>query len=791
MKKKLLLLIVTVASILAMVISSGAVAVFADNDDNQAEFVDTGVVGDGATVEGENDVATLYNGIEEFEKIAGSKTTELYMLNRKNEVVVFAIKDVASGVVTYSVPANSTVVADEATKLEVWSAAIVNYQDKSKVTQKCSTGSAVKAGQYSVEKIKDGVKITFKFPDVDKGTGFTVPMTFALKDDHFDVSVLMNDIVVDEKSTSELLSVSVMPYFGCANYGEEGYILLPDGSGSLMDNNYMALDGGVKYYSTYIYGRDSALDTALKLGHTESSVLPVVGTKAGDRAWLGVIETGEAVSMVKAVSAREKFPFTTAYCEFIYNKTDVFATKTKWNIQEYQQVTLEHTDLDNATVRFYAMHGEDSDYVGMAKTYREYLVEKGVGADLNKDLSFYLETVGAFQKTESVFGFVTDVTKVSTDFAQTQKMVEYLAKKDIKNINLRYTGWMKGGVDAGLVKDAKHESALGSVDELLSLNKYIEAQGGKTFLELEIVKVYGSGNPNKYSIRNILNNHAAQSIYRRSTGMPSDYKYYLCRPSLFGEQVTKFFKGFDKLNEIKGISLGSIGNVNYSDFNNAHESFMDAQQSSALMADALADAKKNMGDKGAVMVDNGNAFTYENATVIAGLPMYNNGYECTFTDVPFAQIALHGLVEYTESAHNLTFDANTQKLRQLETGTAPYYVLTESESSIFLNTRLSDIYTSQYKTWADVAAKDYKELSAVLNGYCDKQITDHDLITTDVRATVYGGERVVVINYGKTDYALGDATVTAGGYLVMTADEYSAKINVTTDEETQEGGVEQ
>ena len=113
--------------------------------------------------------------------------------------------------------------------------------------------------------------------------------------------------------------------------------------------------------------------------------------------------------------------------------------------------------------------------------------------------------------------------------------------------------------------------------------------------------------------------------------------------------------------------------------------------------------------------------------------------------------------------------------------------MTDSESSIFLNTRLSDIYTSQYKTWADVAAKDYKELSSVLNGYCDKQITDHDIITNDVRATVYGGERVVLVNYGKTDYALGDATVTAGGYLVMTADEYSAKTNVST----HEGGVEQ
>ncbi len=787
MKKKFLLLIVTVASILAMVISSGAIAVFADNAEQPADLVDTGAVGDGVTVE-QSDAAPLYTGLDEFKKIAGNKTTELYMLHRKNEVIVFAVKDVASGSVTYSVPANSTSIKnDDQTKYELWSAAILNYQDKSKVVQKASTGSAVAAGKYTVKTIKDGVQVTFKFPDINAGQGFTVPMTFVLKDNHFDVSLQMNDIVVDEKSTSELLSIAVMPYYGSAKYGEEGYVLIPDGSGALMENSFLALDGGVKYYSSYIYGRDSALDTTLRLGHSEPTVLPLVGGKAGDRAWLGVIETGEAVAMVKAVSAREKFPFTTAYCEFIYNKTDVFATKTNWNIQEYQQVTLEHTDIDNATVRFYAMQGEDSDYVGMAKTYREYLTEKGAGSDIAKDLPFYVETVGAFQKTESVFGFVTDVTKTSTTFEQAQQMVEYLAKKDVKNINLRYTGWMKGGVDNGFVTKAKAESLLGSTDELLALNKYLENQGGRTFLELEIVKMYRKGNVNKISIRNILNNHAVQSIYRRSTGMPSDYKYYLCRPALFEEQVNKFFDDFDKLKEIKGIAAGSLGENNYSDFNNSHKSFMDAQQGNDYMSAALANIEKQLGEKGKVMVDTGNAFSYENADVIVGLPMYSNGYEFTFTDVPFAQIALHGLVEYTESAHNLTFDANLQKLRQLETGASPYYVLTDDESSTFLNTRLSDIYTSQYKTWADVAAKDYKELSAVLNGYCDKQITDHDIITNDVRATVYGGERVVLVNYGKTDYALGDATVTAGGYLVMNADEYSAKTNAST----QEGGVEQ
>ena len=49
----------------------------------------------------------------------------------------------------------------------------------------------------------------------------------------------MNKIKVDKNSESSILSISVMPYYGCALYGEDGYVLIPDGSGALMENSFM------------------------------------------------------------------------------------------------------------------------------------------------------------------------------------------------------------------------------------------------------------------------------------------------------------------------------------------------------------------------------------------------------------------------------------------------------------------------------------------------------------------------------------------------------------------------
>lgn len=778
MKKRILFLFLTVMSVLAIMVSTGAIAVLADNDDTPTD-VDTGFVNEDAVVDENENAAPLYSDISEFKKIASSSSKELYMLELKNKAIVFAIKDTASGSITYSAPASCTKLGD-AQVAELTTQAVLNYLDSQSVNQKVNTSTAVAAGNYKIENIDGGVRITYSFPDVKAGQGFTVPMTFVLKDDYFAVSVEMNSIEVKADSKSDLMSISVMPYFGCAEYTDEGYIFIPDGSGALIDNDFKALDGGVKYYSAYVYGRDATLNVSTKLGYTEPTTLPTFGTKSADRAWVGVIETGDAVSMVKAVSARENFPYTQSYCEFIYNKSDVFQSKTSWNIKDYRQTALEHTDLESATVRFYDLAGDDADYVGMAKSYRKYLVEKGTGSDVSADLPFYADIIGAFQKTESVFGFVTDVTKTATTFAQAQNIVKGMSELGIKNINVRYTGWIKDGTQTSIITGSKHESKLGSKQELIDLNKIVEAQGGTTFLDVELVEIYNEKfgwSANKFAVRNILNNHAEQYIYKRNTGMPmKDYTYYLCRPDYFQTQVDNLFKGFGDYG-IKGVSTGTLGSANYSDLNNSNDVFRDAQQVNTALVNALASIEEKLGEQGKVMVNTGNGAMLPHADVVVGAPMYNNGYEMTYTDVPFLQIALHGLITYTETAHNLCNDQQTQLLRQLETGTVPYYLFTHEESSVFLNTRLNYIYSSQFDTWKDTAAADYKTLSSVLNGYCDKEITDHVIITDNVRATTYGNDRVVVVNYGADSYTVGDVEVAGYGFTTMTVDALSSALN--------------
>ena len=794
MKRKLLSLILTVASILVLVVSTGAIAAFAEGENTEGtEAVDTGFANDGeASIQTDTSIALLYTGLDSFEKIGDSDSIELYMLDVKNTAVVFAVKDKATGSVTYSAPAEASQIKSNETKFNLYSTGIVSYQDSQTVIQKCYTGQAVANGDYAVEKIDNGVRITYKFPDAKAGLGFTVPMTFTVEKNHFNASVEMNKIKTDKKSKSAITSIAVMPYYGAAKLNQDGYMFVPDGCGALIDNSFASLDGGVKYYSTLVYGRDQSLDVSANLGNDEKTTLPVFGTKAGNQAVFGIVDSGDAVAMVKAVSARGNFPYTTNYAEFIYNKTDVFKTKNTWNQKEYQQVADRPTNIDACTVQFYSLSGDNADYVGMANTYREYLTANGVSSKADSDLQFYLETVGAVKKTESVCGIVTDVVKPVTTYNAAKTIVNALGKSGIDNVNLRYTGWQKGGVESTVVTNSKTEGKLGSRKDLIALNKAVTALNGRTYLNVDFINIYSGKTgwgPNKFAARNILNNYALQNHYLLSTGMPDeDNNYYLIAPGYIDTEVSKFIKDFKDLG-FNSLSAGSLGNSNYSDLNNSSKKFKDAQQTSDAMSDALKTIKSDLGKNASVMVDSGNAYSLKNADVVIGAPMYSNGYEMSYTDVPFVQIALHGLVTYTETAHNLSDDLQIQFLRQLETGAAPYYILTDEESSIFLDTNLNYIYSSQYKTWIDNASKDYSKLAKVLNGYCDKPITDHDVLTADVRATTYNNDRVVIVNYGSDDYNANGISVKAGGYTVMTRDEYKNASAVAADG-AMEGGAE-
>ncbi len=770
MKKRVIYVLMSIMVLLTVLIASAAPVAFADTVD-AGELPETGFVNDENSEGVDASVEPLYTDLTGFKSVAKSKGMELYTREFKGIGLVLAVKDLKTGVVKYSTSSKVTQLKPEE-QARAASLGVINYMDKTGNSQQVYTGDVYLAGNYELENLKNGIRITFKLTDMKKGQGFSIPFVFTVEDDHFSAGVELKNIKVEPKSTGMVTSVAVLPYFACADYGTDGYMLIPDGSGTLIANDYASRDGTVKYYETYVYGYDSTIvrtNINITLNYTEPTTLPVFGVKSGSTAMFAVIDNGDALAQVKAVSSREAFPFTSTYAEFIVNKSDSYTSGKASHLQKAsRRSTYRYSNTELAKVQYYSLEGEKSDYVGMAECYRNYLIGKGAKADINENLNFYMDVIGAINKTESVYGFIAEVTKPVTTFEDTEKMVKELSDADVENINVRLKGWLKGGLESTAVTNVKVESKLGGEDDLLKLNKTLNSLGGNLMADFELVNIYEEKTGwsfSKIAVRDLVSSVAKQPIFKPNIGTYDEKNvFYRCRGAFLGKQIDSFLDDYKALG-LGGISVGSMGNSNYSDFY-IGDRFNDAQNTRDYILDAVAGLEKNVGK---VVVDGGNGYTLPYVDTIIAPPMYDSGYEMSMSEVPFLQIALHGLINYTESAHNLNSSPSVQLLRQLETGSAPYFIFTEAENSVFLNTNFNYIYSSQFNTWKESAISNYKTLSSVLNGYCDDYITDHEIITDKVRATTYGDELVVLVNYSSAEYDCYGIKVPAEGYATSTA----------------------
>lgn len=178
--------------------------------------------------------------------------------------------------------------------------------------------------------------------------------------------------IQEQSSAVKLTTISPLPNFGAGREGEEGYFLLPDGSGALV-----SFEQSSTGFSGRVYGEDLAIVSKTKTAPDTRVMLPVFGARLGDQAMLAIITEGDARARVQATMASTKSPYCTVGATFIYRESilvDVsqktFET-TQVNMFEEAPCGLEEFAVEYRPV-------EQADYVGMANAYRSYLLqEKG------------------------------------------------------------------------------------------------------------------------------------------------------------------------------------------------------------------------------------------------------------------------------------------------------------------------------------------------------------------------------------------------------------------------------
>ena len=214
------------------------------------------------------------------------------------------------------------------------------------------------------EKYGDSQVISYFF-DSDN-TCFIIPIMLTLKEDYLEVELLVDSI--NEMAESRILSISLMQVFGAGNPKDDGYILLPDGMGSLMRfNEYYH---NVSVYTGYVYAKDPTADVAINsysygVDLTETIRLPVYGIKKNNNAYVSVITQGEANISLKAYCSG----MINSY-NFIYPTVNIRDSQTRRTGAGTTGAGVYYSDElpQNVVMRIYPLSGDDADYIGMANT---------------------------------------------------------------------------------------------------------------------------------------------------------------------------------------------------------------------------------------------------------------------------------------------------------------------------------------------------------------------------------------------------------------------------------------
>ncbi len=615
--------------------------------------------------------------------------------------------------------------------------------------------AAVDHGFYAIDQPQENPRI------------FHVAVEYVLDGDNLLVRLPLDDVeypknVLDENNirvTLPLYSISLLKYFGAGSPTDEGYILVPDSAGALINFNNGKFNSPA--YSQYIYGNDSALSPRRDLTSFQGQAhLPVFGLKHEDKALFALVEENEAHVRIRADVAGRTSSYNIGYPEIIV--LPMAKTKLQGSIEYVVEGQVEVNEINvyqrrkntgDLVVRYSFLYDDQANYVGMAKELQKELVErKGLQRlpTASGDIPFFVELLGAAHATEPVLGVPRTVVKRMTSFEQARQIVQDLLDNEITNLKVRYSGWLKGGIKHQYPRKASVERQVGTERELKELNAFLSDAGVELFLDVDFVNVNKKGVfdgfiPIMHASRYLNRQIARKFEYNLATYKLDAEKFsYILSPSKLEGLVDGFLHDFDRF-DVDGLALRNMGTQVNSDFRESDTKLVDRQASVVILKEQLG----SIADRGyKILVEGGNAYTLPYADYAVNVPLQSSILDITDAAVPFLPLVLHGYLEYAGEPINLAQDFIGNMLRTIEAGASPYFLWSFADSSVLKDSDFTYLFSTGYEYWLADAVSFYQRAKEVLNDVRGQLIVDHGQLAPQVFGTRYESGDLVVVNYG-------------------------------------------
>lgn len=667
---------------------------------------------------------------------AENETFQLYV---DSSTLAFKLRDKRSGYLWHS-GIDETIEGDRLNRS--WrafaqSGISIEYLDEKAVNKRLSIANAEHT--LTVTPLAGGVSAELTFTEV----GISLRVILSLENEGVRVEI-PSDSIRQEIAPYKLGLVYIYPFLGATRGGSTpGYMLLPDGTGSIIRFADQTKARNM-FYGRY-YGADLGMSAIMPFDPTLNRPMPisypVFGMVHGEKehAFIAIVEKGAAYGELQVHPAGIITNFNFLGNVFIYNESYFQATnRSGAGVTAIQAQT---NDFD-VVVHYRFLTGPAADYVGMARSYQQYLLQTGrlkQMPDPNPNIGIRLEFLGGDKERVLLWNRFVPMTTV-------RQMESILDDLQVDNPQVTYYGWQPMGATTMPPTTLKIEPALGSLDNLRALAKQVQQSGGQFSLYLDPqAAIWGEAG---YSARNDL---ALAITNINLEGYSRTHNYYFSFNPLQQRYLFLTNDIAEKWNG--GLALDGISNLLYSDF----------RKSAPLNREDSIQAYQNLLGKTPMPLGmyRPNDYLWGLAQAYYDMPLGGNGYIYTSESVPFLPVVLAGYIPYYGEALNFSANLQDDLLRHVDFGIYPAYLLTAEPTAKMLNTRSIWIYTSSYDQWQEQIKQTYAWMNALLSPVRGQQIIARQMLAPGVYATTYANGKTILVNYNSRPFAHGKLTVAA------------------------------
>jgi len=563
-----------------------------------------------------------------------------------------------------------------------------------------------------------------------------------------------------------ITQLTLLPFMGCGSTTDSGYMLVPDGSGSLIYFNNQKQNQ--LPYNIRVYGWDEAMPREAVISDNKA-LFPAFGIHKNGASLFCVIEEGSAYASVRAdVSGRNSsWNIVYPFFDIVHGALMDIAGRNQRAVYLYEAALPEG---ENITLRYTPC--AEPGYMGMAKEYRSWLINNYPvlqNRHVTDGVPAAVEIIGAVNKTQHRFGLPFDLPLKLTSYKETEGIIKDIANLGWKNVHVKLNGWFNRSVDHTVPTKIKLIDALGSKRDFEHIIITAEKDNFIVYPEVDFmfmrdVKAFSGFNLYSDAARFVNRERVQRYPYsfvwfgeRKMWGKLN----YLARPATTQRMISHFQKQAESY-KIHNIAFRNMGSKLAGDY---HERRHVSREASMLMRQKKFEELYKADKK--IIVNSGFVYAVPWTSIITDMIITEHSFGITDTSVPFLPIVLHGIVPYTGRAINLAEDYTKNLLKTIESGAGLYFSFMEEETAELQETKFRQFYANEYKKWSGDANTLYKKFNADFGHLYNQMIVNHVILAPDVTITEYEDGTRVVVNASDNDYTFNGNNLSADTYTVI------------------------